>query len=307
MVVHQSEARGTVAPQLLVVAKANKTESTASLAVSGDDTHQIELTTPFKRKRFNVGHFTISDIRTRYEANIGFARSGDANAMLEVADAIENCRDAEGGDRVATALRENGSISQDEYDELAALTIECQPIIGDVQAESKDNGQVQLPTAAQEWREKAAAAGNRIARLQMLVTGGMKMYEAASLADQLVDSLDYRVLYAVSDLVGKTSEAGDIETEKWNYLACLHNPECSPQVVVDDMGIMGFSPAQVADVKSFAKTFQSINSYDYTMTSRLMDKYGGEVVPTNERLGQYLLEQLRKNAPKPKPSAKVAN
>lgn len=266
-----------------------------------------DIETPFKRKRFAVGALTIGDPGATYRDHIERARSGDADAMLVVADAVFNCTYAAGGRASADHLRDQALITNSEHDELVSLVGECQPIFDDEKKCSHADPSPRLQEIARQWREQAAAAGNQIARLQVLVEDGLEMYEAAALADKLVDGLDYRVLDAASRLVGETSEIapddGDIESEKWAYLSCLHNTECSPKVFRRNLDL-GYSPAAVQDIVGFANKFQSIGSNGYTFTSRLMDQYHGDVVPTNQRAAQFAMEQLRqRQAAQEPPSA----
>ena len=119
------------------------------------------------------------------------------------------------------------------------------------------------------------------------------LYEASALADELIDDMDYRVLYDVAGIVAQASlEAEELESSKWHVLACKYHPECSYDVTIRNLDFLPYV-GQKEEILEFIDGFRSIQEHEYTISSYVTDRHHGEQVPRPDRQLEMELRKLR--------------
>ncbi len=216
---------------------------------------------PFSSSAFHLGPDTLDKLRTLYFDNIDQARSGDTDAMLLISRVLLNCqyalsfRDQENAwDNFDQAL-----MSLVEYEETVRQINECEPIVQDVLDEFPNRERHEIPfQVRQTWLIRSAEAGNRYARLDLLVDLPGQAEELAGLLDELVDTKDPQVLFKAAAFVSvRSTEEYLNDFEKWAYLGCLNLTSCNAQVFKDNIE-RTYTQTEQYEIIQFAEHFESL-------------------------------------------------
>ena len=263
----------------------------------GQETVQHEVVLPYKRKHFPVGSLAKSNLVESYFVSIEKAREGDPDALLEVADVLFNCYFGTGdpGPGVFWERYQSlgSSLALEQYQEMTSLIEECRPIIDDVSALDTELSAYQALVKLRElFLQQALDSGNKVAllRVKNFPTTG-DWYEAARIADALVDSKDYRVLYEVAQLMAYVAPNEPVEYSKWIYLACIHHPDCDERVMSNNMEFV-FSPDIQNRILDFADNFKTIQEHEYTFSSYVMNRYQGKEIPNPMRGAREFADRI---------------
>jgi hypothetical protein len=235
-----------------------------------------------------------SDLKAKFDVHIRRAESGDAASMLIIAETIETCAPVgsyQDWDQYANQddVAWSGQLDQFSPDELDVskawfngLVAECSGINEHVPA---DGGFAKWML---DWYERAAAAGNLVARLRLLSFDSPSEEHRRSMALVLNDAMatsddrvtsDFR-LYEAAYMFSyrypaEGSGSSDVVGETWGYLACLHRKECNVSEMRDSFDAQ-YSPAEVAAILEAAELFEhgSAKNVDFLSSSAFQPDEG---------------------------------
>jgi len=74
------------------------------------------------------------------------------------------------------------------------------------------------------------------------------------MADELIDSKDYRVSYSAMQLMAKVVPRDSKEPHKWHLPGCVHQPACNSEILANNMTYTE-SPAVAREIIEFAENF----------------------------------------------------
>lgn len=223
----------------------------------------------------HLGPHTLDNLQQTYFTHIDGARAGDHNKMAVVSKVLTNCQLAFGwkGEAGVFSAFDQGLITLKQANDFVAKIKECDPIALDVKNDYPEIARASIGVEASfDWMSRSAAAGNRVARLALLVDVPGQSAELASLLDELIDTKDPTVLFKASEFESVRSSIGNRHLhERWNYLGCLHHPQCDPEVV--QAYIQGtYSPSEQYEIFEFVRNFGNSSRSEVSFQKMLAEQ-----------------------------------
>jgi hypothetical protein len=227
--------------------------------------------------------------------------------MALVARVLKNCQSALGWRDEAAVFGafDQGLVTLEQAQDFAEGIKECDPIARDVLQDYPDAERASMGTElAFRWLARSAEAGNRAARLEMLVDVPGQSAEMASLLDELIHTNDPIVFSRAAEFESVRSSLEDHHLhERWGYLGCLHHPGCESGIF--RAYIEGtYTPSEQRDIFEFVQSFedftgnapsfqQMLAEKPYTAYSEVEIEYMQRLEEITRTTGKVGIEALR--------------